>query len=520
MGSRNRQILSAALWLAALLIALPSLAYPLGRDQGVYFYVAREWLNHGSIPYRDLFDHKPPGIYVIYALAITLFRGHVWGIRVLEIAALGGSAWFATRLTKPRDAGAPSAAIVALFGSCLYFGVLNFWDTAQCELWCVTTALGAAYCAQRPGRWWVAASGALFAFTVLIKLPALFFGLPIFALVWGANATSAGERPAERRARVLVWLAAGASLVAVFAVYFSAHGALGQATDIIFSANVYYASHEHVGGFSDGVTRVLDVFRLFMPLSLVLVYALVGLPFFGQRAEVGADRRTVLLWSATALVGVVAQLKLYNFHFVLMLAPALLAGALVSRTIESWAERRGLSLGRVRSLVGANVLVLFMLSWSTEHVWFATARDIVLVQAGARPRQDMLTHFTLPYADFDEGANEQVAQWIQANSSHDDVVCVRRFEPEIYALSDRSCSSPFFWTYWLTEPSRAYRRGEYLEADREALERTRPKIMVSRREARVGEIDDASYAERLGYVRRKEIGPYILMVDGATIAAR
>ncbi len=511
MGSRNRQLLSAALWLAALTIALPSLAYPLGRDQGVYFYVAREWLNHGSIPYRDLFDHKPPGIYVIYALAIALFRSHVWGIRVMEMAALGGSAWLATRLTKPRDGVAPSAAFVALFGSCLYFGVLNFWDTAQCELWCVTTALAAAYCAQRSGWRWVAASGALFAFTVLIKLPAVFFGLPIFALVWAENA--------ERRARVLTWLVAGAAVVAAFAVYFGAHGALGQATDIIFRANVYYASHEHVDGFSDGVTRVLDVFRLFMPLSLVLVYALGGLPFFNKRAELRADRRRVLLWSAAALVGVVAQLKLYNFHFVLMLAPALLAGALVSRALEVWAVERGSSLGRVRAILGANVLVLFALSWPGEHMWFATARDVALVEVGARPRQEMLAHFTLPYADFDEGANEQVALWIQANSSPLDVVCVRRFEPEIYALSDRSCSSPFFWTYWLTEPSRAYRRGEFLEEDREALERTRPKIMVARREARAGEIDDASYAEGLGYVRRKEIGPYILMVDGSTIAA-
>ena len=46
---------------------------PLQLDEGVYSYIG--WgMFEGLVPYRDVFDHKPPGIYLLYALAFLLFR--------------------------------------------------------------------------------------------------------------------------------------------------------------------------------------------------------------------------------------------------------------------------------------------------------------------------------------------------------------------------------------------------------------------------------------------------------------
>ncbi len=80
-------------WLAWLGLALwfaPTLFYPFGRDQGLYFYIAREWAARGALPYRDSFDQKPPGIYCIYGLANWLSGNAQWGIRALELAAVRG----------------------------------------------------------------------------------------------------------------------------------------------------------------------------------------------------------------------------------------------------------------------------------------------------------------------------------------------------------------------------------------------------------------------------------------------
>ena len=53
------------------------------RDSGVFLYVGWRFLN-GDIPYRDVWDHKPPLIYFVDALGITLSPDSLWGIWVFQ----------------------------------------------------------------------------------------------------------------------------------------------------------------------------------------------------------------------------------------------------------------------------------------------------------------------------------------------------------------------------------------------------------------------------------------------------
>lgn len=48
--------------LATIALSTNNIAVPLDRDEGAFLAVAQRIL-HGSIPYRDVFDHKGPGIY-------------------------------------------------------------------------------------------------------------------------------------------------------------------------------------------------------------------------------------------------------------------------------------------------------------------------------------------------------------------------------------------------------------------------------------------------------------------------
>ncbi len=88
------------------------------RDSGVFLYVGWRVL-HGDVPYRDVWDHKPPLIYFIDALGLTLTPHSLWGVWLLQgififftffvlykllagefgtPAALGGTIAFATGL--------------------------------------------------------------------------------------------------------------------------------------------------------------------------------------------------------------------------------------------------------------------------------------------------------------------------------------------------------------------------------------------------------------------------------------
>lgn len=54
------------------------------RDSGVFLYVGWRFLN-GDIPYRDVWDHKPPLIYFVDALGLTLTPHSLWGVWFLQI---------------------------------------------------------------------------------------------------------------------------------------------------------------------------------------------------------------------------------------------------------------------------------------------------------------------------------------------------------------------------------------------------------------------------------------------------
>jgi hypothetical protein len=52
-----------ALLALVFLARLGALDVPLERDEGAYAYIAAQWRS-GLIPYRDVFDHKPPLVYL------------------------------------------------------------------------------------------------------------------------------------------------------------------------------------------------------------------------------------------------------------------------------------------------------------------------------------------------------------------------------------------------------------------------------------------------------------------------
>jgi len=112
----------------AIVFALPSLAFRFGRDQAIFHYIGREWWRHGTLPYRDAFDLKPPAIYAVHALTYGLFGGSEAGIRAVEIlviVATGVCAALALPRGPLRQPGTLGCG--ALLASGWYFTNFDFW---------------------------------------------------------------------------------------------------------------------------------------------------------------------------------------------------------------------------------------------------------------------------------------------------------------------------------------------------------------------------------------------------------
>src|SRR3989344_9204546 len=74
--------LSICIFVLAI-VKLPFLSANYGLDQTGYMYIGRE-ISHGAIPYRDVWDHKTPGLPYLNAIIFTLGGKSLETFRIIE----------------------------------------------------------------------------------------------------------------------------------------------------------------------------------------------------------------------------------------------------------------------------------------------------------------------------------------------------------------------------------------------------------------------------------------------------
>jgi 4-amino-4-deoxy-L-arabinose transferase-like glycosyltransferase len=112
-------LLVIALLLVVTAVRVPLLSIPLERDEGEYAYIA--WrLRHNELPYRDWVDQKPPAVFYIYRLALSLLVEPVRAIHLVGLlfAAVSTCALFCLGLRfMDRFWAWLGAALFALLGA-------------------------------------------------------------------------------------------------------------------------------------------------------------------------------------------------------------------------------------------------------------------------------------------------------------------------------------------------------------------------------------------------------------------
>jgi hypothetical protein len=493
-----------------------SLAYPFGWDTGVHFYVGREWLLRGAVPYRDVFDHKTPGIHLIHAVCIYLFGEHMWGIRVAELATVVVLGVLSAALVAPRKERVPAGLYGAgiFLASVAYYGFFDYWNTAQCELFATTLGTASVVAATRLKRMGFAAAltgligGALF----VVKPPYVALLLvPMAVLVARARAQSSG-----RGRRVAVSLAllslTFAAVPVAFLVYFGAKGALSALADVVVGSNVsYFINEARVHSLSDVSAVAAVMYRYFAPLSTLLlagaaVSMLVGV-VRRSRERVGRYAVAFGLFAASLLV-VVAQLKFYVYHWEITVGAVTLLGTNLTLDVaRALGTRRG---QWAAVLVPGAVAVAFVCTGCQFVTWRNSVTKTLAYVSGRIDRSEFNAHFTTWYGHRRYADLEAAGVWIRDHSSEDDRVLVRGIATEIYVVSGRRTQGRFFWTPFLTRPSRAYHRDEWLQEDYAVITQTPPRFVVADANVRGGP-ESVEWFLPLGYVERERIGPYAIL---------
>lgn len=380
---RRGPVILLAIAAAALATRIPLLAYPrLYGDEIFYALVGHEWLE-GALPYVQIWDVKPPGLFALYALSEAISGDALLGPRLLPLlatlaAAIGlwriGEEWFADwrigllaaifYCANTLSLGGAMGASELLFAPFVIFGVLY---------------------ATHAGFAFAALAALLLGCAFTIKQVAAFEGLLGLILVIRAAQPVARER----MRRAAAYCAAGALPGAAFALIYAAQGKFG-----LLWESAIVSAFGRTGG--DGITLLEGFLLYFAGFKAVLPLLLAGLVLFLERRRLalGPDRdglARAVGWLAASSAGVLAIRSMYAHYFLSLVAPLSIVAAKLLVDLLARSKRL---LPRAAAGAAFAALCAYPIAWTTfQGEWPTENRNTEalaerLFALGMRPGAD------------------------------------------------------------------------------------------------------------------------------------
>jgi hypothetical protein len=457
--------LKVVAWVTIIACALLILTFSFGRDQGIYAVVG-DGLLHGRLPYKDLWDFKPPGIFFVYAFAQALFGKNMMAPRLLEVLSLFGSVAAMRRISnqvfEDRTAGLLGGAIAALIHA-----EMDFWHTGQPETFgALFTLVGLMLTLEESEKRWLVPFGVglCFGCAALLKPP-----LGGGALVCAAYLTqrARGSHTGVWRAlRPVAWVALGGALPSLLCVlWFVLHGAFH---DFYWTLGEFTPGYTKLGWEGRRASDMLyyaieEAFFKFSALAAAGVVSAIAIAPVGRREREGL----FLLLGVIAIhvAGIAMQGKFFPYHYGSTLPLiALLAGLGFSKL---WKRCLFGGMGgplAFFSFVAVCVPMRYAVRDLPQFFWErAQIRFSYLLRIPPYDSREAMDRELSYVADYNLSADRAVALEVRSHTGSNDSVFVWGFEPAVYWLSERQPSSRFIYNVPQRSPWQAkYARRELM----------------------------------------------------------
>ena len=337
----------ATVWLVVALLTLalrlPDIGNPLIDLDEQFYLLVGDRLLHGALPYVDIWDRKPVGLFLLYAAARSL-GGDPWvGYQLLATAFAIATAGLIATLTRRVARGWAPVAAGAIYLVWVGFqGGRGGQSPIFYDAFIAAAALATMAAIDRPDRSWRYGPVAmvLCGLALQIKPTVVFeggwFGLTLLFVAWRG---SFGMPRLALYAVALVGIALAPSALAYATYVTLGHGAAWWFANVESIFQRGFAPTEPMGGRITGIALMLLV-----PLGAALI---------GAMRSHGPARLFLLGWLVMAIVGFLAIPPYYNHYALPLLVPlAVLAGV-------------GVGANRMLALItaGSAVLLLWLVGY-------------------------------------------------------------------------------------------------------------------------------------------------------------
>jgi hypothetical protein len=424
------------------LISLVELPVPPGRDQGIFLY--HGWgLIEGLAPYKDMWDHKPPGIHFLYAVAIKLLGHRYVAVNVLDIfwrlATVVAVYVLAARLYGRRE-----GLIAAIFyGVWAAVAGSGFWWTAQAEGFMVLPLALSVYYYLENKIWANVLSGICVATATLLKTTA--FLMAILLLVFILATPRKTWEPYPKRSKALSYIY-GIAIVAIpISLYFLFGYAFDDLWDTVVTFNLYHSGLTFPP--SEFFKKFSFLFYFFPSFWLVVYVKAVFDP--GERKK---HLVLVTAWLGVTLLMVVAQRKYFLYHFFVFIGPAAVLAARGLGIVWEYALSRAAFLPKALvSLIAILWIVVGTSYWIRWVYWpYPIHYRSFEFMFGKIEKGEYFGRFIDPAGDLNLVEDRAVAAYVRDRTKPGDKFLVWGFEPLVNFWAMRFAPTRFNSDYPLT----------------------------------------------------------------------
>jgi hypothetical protein len=412
--------------LAAVIFALQP--RPFYHDPSVFIVIGRG-LFSGQVPFLDLWDHKPPGTYLVGSAAWALYQSDttasMQGLSAIAIGVTGAACgWLVTSVYSRFESGVATAVVLAL-GLCLPTVSSGGGMTELFSVMGLALAFAAVsgMALGRRGMAWPIVAGASFSWAVNCSLLAM-AAVPALAVLWLSIPIGAGSFPPSRSnwrtwvlrrlvdLRLLVAVVAAVAVTAVVWWPVLVGGGLPAAIEALWRYNGLYSAGGgyHLGGWKSAIELIWPIWLPTLVLGLIPAARRRLLGFQLLRS---LFTWAMVLWLAVEFVMVFTGRRFYAHNLTLFIAPlAVLMGFAIS---QLWLDQA--VVVRRALIAAASLAIAIGLGWPLSQA-APTSKEIA--------------------------ASNQIAAYVDANSAPGDTIYVWGDDPDLYLRADRAPAGRFF----------------------------------------------------------------------------
>ena len=471
-GEKKRGLISFfAILLLFILLRLPTLYEPFGRDQGIFATIASGLLQ-GKIPYRDLWDHKPPGIYFLYALAFKVLGREMRSISLLDGLYTLFTLLFFFKLAKElfnRRVAYLSTFLFTILTSGIFF--LGWWGRGQPEVFLLLPVLGLIYllkpvAGEEKSLFSSFFAGILGGIALSLKTTIfpLMFLCSFFLLIEDGMSTRG-----IKKGIVKILLFSSGVIIALlpFLIFFGMNTAWGE----FFYSNVTFNLAAHTNHPYDlaFLKKFKDNFgvigtRIHFLWSTIILLALYG--FVRVNRDVQKERALLILWIVGTILSICIGWWLFYYHFIILIPPlALFASYGFFQLFDRLPSQGRKAHQMIRSLILYLFIPFLLLEFlfAYYHSYVSTGIISALIGGGKLNAEEIYSRYKVQeyntITDFSFREDYRLSDYLKAHTNKGEKIFIWGWESLVYFLSEIEPTSRFIFIYPLIQSNLNIREG-------------------------------------------------------------